>query len=104
MPSSRQTAVESKDYPDFFDRSDGILDNHEGKRCASLTHTDSTLDKNRHNRMPQYLNNFLLHSYALDDCMWTGIICKLITARNALEAACSLKNILEIVANIVKPF
>ena len=37
--------------------------------------------------MPQSLNNFTLCLYALDDRMWAGITRKLITARNALDAA-----------------
>ena len=34
-----------------------------------------------------YIKNFLLCQYVLDDCMWAEITRKLITARNALDAA-----------------
>ena len=41
--------------------------------------------------MPQSLNDFSLHQYALDDRMWAEIASKLITPRNALDAARSVK-------------
>ena len=51
--------------------------------------------------MPQFLNEFLLCLYALDDQVWAGITGKLIAACNTLDASCSVNIHSEIVAYTV---